>query len=203
MENFVLKKSRKFSEIKPSHLQWSEPLCAYSKVNKLGKSSCTSGGGGGGGGKIIVKDPYASDGHDDNNDDIPENGIINEVAIGTPAQHIEIDFDSMSSYIILKSGVHDEDCYLSSASSTYTQTNQNITATFDEGEKTMTGSVSTDTICLTQVIDGVSSQLCAEGASFLTPDEDPDECGVFGFGPTPTAGPKSIVELLYEQGQIN
>lgn len=102
----------------------------------------------------------------------------------------------MSSYIILKSAENDGDCFDSSLSSTFVQTNQNVNATFDEGEEWMTGSIAQDTICLTQVIDGVSTELCATGASFLVPDDpniDLDECGSFGFGPTPAAGPKSIV----------
>lgn len=70
----------------------------------------------------------------------------------------------------------------------------------------MNGTIATDTICLTQVINGNSTELCATEASFILPesqDFEVDESGVFGFGPTPSAGPKSIVSLLYEQGQIN
>lgn len=37
-------------------------------------------------------------GHDD---DVPENGISDMVMVGTPAQELEVEFDSMSSYIIL------------------------------------------------------------------------------------------------------
>jgi len=78
-------------------------------------------------------------------------------------------------------------------------TSQSVTVTVkaDEDEPiVMTGTIATDLVCLTQVIDGVASELCAENASFLIPDTRDAEIekgGVFGFGPTPTAGPKSIV----------
>ena len=84
---------------------------------------------------------------DDDEDDVPENGITDEVKVGTPAQIISVEFDSKTSYIILSNT--ESSCFNSNSSSTYNLTNQNITATFDEGEEIVTGSVATDTICLT------------------------------------------------------